>query len=108
MLVIVVLVFVFCWGPLLCYNMAVATELIKPYLPTIYPYAKTLNTVFSLLSYCNSCLNPIVYGFMSRYFRKSFKQVCTSKIILIYTCHTIQVDKLPVMIPHLEVGVVLS
>lgn len=75
MLVTVVVIFILCWGPLLCFNMAVALGAIKPYLPTEYPYAKNLNTAFSLLAYMNSCLNPVVYGFMSRYFRKSFTQV---------------------------------
>ncbi|KAG7172067.1 Somatostatin receptor type 5-like 1 [Homarus americanus] len=32
-------------------------------------------TATDLLSYCNSCVNPIVYGFMSRNFRESFWQV---------------------------------
>jgi len=75
MLVTVVAIFILSWGPHLCYNLALATGAIKPYLPMRYPYAKQLNEAFALLAYANSCVNPIVYGFMSKYFRKSFKQV---------------------------------
>jgi len=72
---VVVIIFILCWCPLLTYNIIVAVGLVKPYVPHEYPYATHLNRAFSLLAYANSCLNPIVYGFMSRYFRKSFKQV---------------------------------
>lgn len=34
---------------------------------------KHLRTAFFLLSYFNSCVNPIVYAFFSRNFRQSFK-----------------------------------
>ncbi|XP_067928488.1 QRFP-like peptide receptor [Watersipora subatra] len=74
MLFMVVIIFIICWCPILSYNLAVAMGTVVPYFPQEYPYAKPMNTAFSLLAYCNSCLNPIVYGFMSRYFRKSFKQ----------------------------------
>ena len=81
MLFLVVIIFILCWLPILCYNVAIAVRAVDPYKVLLYPYARSLNTAFSLLAYCNSCLNPIVYGFMSRYFRKSFKQVRIRKHI---------------------------
>ncbi|KAK3867403.1 hypothetical protein Pcinc_027143, partial [Petrolisthes cinctipes] len=45
-------------------------------LPAFSQTIKHVATAADLLSYCNSCINPIVYGFMSRNFRESFKQVC--------------------------------
>ena len=80
MLLTVVIIFILCWCPMLCFNVAVSVGAIKRYLPIEYPYAKGLDTAFSLLAYSNSCMNPIVYGFMSRHFRKSFKQVSTVAI----------------------------
>ncbi|KAF6031520.1 hypothetical protein EB796_010152 [Bugula neritina] len=82
MLFVVVIIFILCWCPLLTYNIIVAVGLVKPYVPHQYPYATHLNRAFSLLAYANSCLNPIVYGFMSRYFRKSFKQALSSCCLL--------------------------
>ncbi|XP_066945714.1 QRFP-like peptide receptor isoform X2 [Macrobrachium rosenbergii] len=71
MLVVVVVLFVLCWGPILVVNV------LKSYgiLPAYSPVLKHVVTTMDLLSYCNSCVNPIVYGFMSRNFRESFCQV---------------------------------
>ncbi|XP_032664076.1 QRFP-like peptide receptor isoform X1 [Odontomachus brunneus] len=69
MLVAVVLLFALCWGPILIDNVLTAYG----YLPRIKSGAhKHLNTVFQLMAYFNSCINPIVYGFMSKHFRKNF------------------------------------
>ncbi|XP_050734737.1 QRFP-like peptide receptor isoform X2 [Eriocheir sinensis] len=71
MLVVVVLLFVLCWSPVLVLNVLKAYSVVPTYSPTL----KHVSTVADLLSYCNSCVNPFVYGFMSKNFRKSFKQV---------------------------------
>lgn len=74
MLVLIVVVFVVCWGPLLVDNVLTAWG----YLPHIRTGSlKHMATTFHLMAYFNSCVNPIVYGFMSKNFRESFhKAVC--------------------------------
>ncbi|KAK3590831.1 hypothetical protein CHS0354_012426 [Potamilus streckersoni] len=45
-------------------------------------HLKPIRIAFSLMAYTNSCVNPIVYGFMSKNFRKSFQHAlcfCWSK-----------------------------
>ncbi|XP_070196502.1 galanin receptor 2a-like [Littorina saxatilis] len=71
MLIVVVLLFAVCWGPVLINNVMVAAGVLNR---LHYGYLKPLRQAFYLLSYLNSCLNPLVYGFMSRHFRASFRQ----------------------------------
>ncbi|XP_037796037.1 somatostatin receptor type 5-like [Penaeus monodon] len=71
MLVVVVVLFVVCWAPILAVNVLKAYAVLPSYSPTL----KHVVSAAELLSYCNSCVNPIVYGFMSRNFRESFRQV---------------------------------
>ncbi|XP_024941377.1 QRFP-like peptide receptor isoform X2 [Cephus cinctus] len=69
MLVAVVVLFAICWSPMLIDNVLTAYGVI----PWMKGGAfKHLNTAFQLMAYFNSCINPIVYGFMSKHFRKSF------------------------------------
>lgn len=70
MLIVVILIFVLCWTPILVMNVFRAFSII----PSLnYGHTKAIRTSFHLLSYANSCVNPIIYGFMSRNFRASFK-----------------------------------
>ncbi|XP_014469808.1 PREDICTED: uncharacterized protein LOC106741903 isoform X2 [Dinoponera quadriceps] len=76
MLVAVVLLFVLCWGPILIDNVLTAYG----YLPRIkIGIQKHLHTAFQLMAYFNSCINPIVYGFMSKHFRKNFLSAACGK-----------------------------
>ncbi|WAR23819.1 CCKAR-like protein [Mya arenaria] len=75
MLVAVVVVFIICWAPILINNVLVAFEFLPEL--NIPPY-KYMREAFHLLSYANSCVNPIVYGFMSRNFRQTFKRALCS------------------------------
>lgn len=78
MLVTVIVLFAFCWGPLLINNVLVAFGLIEKY---NYDHYKPMRQAFALMAYFNSCVNPIVYAFMSRNFRDSFKQtLCACSI----------------------------
>ncbi|KAI5697002.1 hypothetical protein M8J76_011013 [Diaphorina citri] len=53
-----------------------------------------MGIAFHLMAYLNSCVNPIVYGFMSKHFRESFKKtLChkkslTRKRTLSFSLHT--------------------
>lgn len=71
MLIVVVIVFAICWSPILILNVLTAFEL-APALN--YGHMKAVRTALHLLSYANSCVNPIIYGFMSENFRSSFRE----------------------------------
>nr|WHL35492.1 elevenin receptor 1 [Aplysia californica] len=75
MLVAVILVFVICWAPILISNTLTAFG----YLHHLnYGYLKPMRQAFYLMAYANSCINPIIYGFMSRHFRNTFYHaLCT-------------------------------
>ncbi|XP_077548467.1 QRFP-like peptide receptor [Haemaphysalis longicornis] len=70
MLILVVSLFVISWAPILVLNVLTAFGGVSA---LKYSYLKPLSTTFHLLSYLNSCVNPLVYGFMSRSFRCSFR-----------------------------------
>ena len=85
MLILIMAVFFLCWTPILTYNLLAAFELLgagNSFTPSIAIISfsgnsgtgstKHIKTTFSLCSYLNSCLNPIIYGFMSKSFRSSF------------------------------------
>ncbi|XP_028267658.1 somatostatin receptor type 5-like isoform X2 [Parambassis ranga] len=70
MVVIIVLVFVLCWLPFFTANIVNLIHII--------PENKTTAAIyFSLviLTYVNSCANPILYGFLSDNFKQSFQKV---------------------------------
>ncbi|XP_039979419.1 somatostatin receptor type 5-like [Xiphias gladius] len=70
MVVIIVLVFVLCWLPFFITNIV---NLIY-----IIPESETSATVYFflvILTYVNSCANPILYGFLSDNFKQSFQKV---------------------------------
>lgn len=70
MLVLVVLLFVLCWAPILINNVLTAFQVLEElHLGALKP----MRMAFFALSYVNSCVNPIVYAFLSKNFRESFK-----------------------------------
>ncbi|AWP19443.1 putative somatostatin receptor type 5-like [Scophthalmus maximus] len=72
MVVIIVAVFVFCWLPFYALNII---NLVVS-LPSDY---QGLYYFVVVLSYANSCANPIVYGFLSDNFKRGFrKALCRS------------------------------
>ena len=75
MLVAVVLFFIICWSPILIINILTSIGIINP---LSYGYLKPLRTIAHLLSYVNSCINPIIHGLMSKNFRASFHAVLSS------------------------------
>lgn len=70
MVVIIVLVFVLCWLPFYTTNIVNLIHII--------PENKTNTIIYFflvILTYVNSCANPILYGFLSENFNQSFQQV---------------------------------
>lgn len=70
MVVVIVLLFTVCWGPIQLFIL----------FQSFYPDYKDNYTTYKIktwancMSYANSSINPIVYGFMGAGFRKSFKK----------------------------------
>ncbi|XP_053394300.1 QRFP-like peptide receptor [Mercenaria mercenaria] len=74
MLVAIIIIFVVCWAPITFNNLLVAFKI----LPGLHiGQFKYMREAFHIMSYANSCVNPIVYGFMSKNFRQTFvKSLC--------------------------------
>ncbi|KAL5015726.1 hypothetical protein ScPMuIL_005315 [Solemya velum] len=70
MLLAVVVIFLVCWGPLMVNNLLVSFHIIDN---LHIGFLKQMRQGFHVLAYFNSCVNPIVYGFMSKNFRNSFR-----------------------------------
>uniref|UniRef100_A0A3P9H7L1 G-protein coupled receptors family 1 profile domain-containing protein n=1 Tax=Oryzias latipes TaxID=8090 RepID=A0A3P9H7L1_ORYLA len=70
MVVVIVVVFVLCWLPFFIINMVNLVVIIPESSSTagIYFFAV-------ILSYANSCANPLLYGFLSDNFKQSFRKV---------------------------------
>ncbi|XP_074642853.1 QRFP-like peptide receptor [Tubulanus polymorphus] len=77
MLATVVILFALCWAPFLVDNVMTAFELLDQ---VHYDHLKVMRMWFSLMTYMNSCVNPVVYAFMSKNFRESFKYALCSCI----------------------------
>lgn len=75
MLVLIVILFLLCWGPRLIMNV-----LVKLGLRTYSTWIYNTRIICNLLSFVHSALNPFVYGFMSSNFRSmvsaSFRRKC--------------------------------
>lgn len=71
MVVVIVLLFTVCWGPI---QLFILFQGFYPKFQANYETYK-IKTWANCMSYANSCINPIVYGFMGASFRKSFKKV---------------------------------
>lgn len=70
MVVVIVVVFVLCWLPFFIINMVNLVVIIPESSATagIYFFAV-------ILSYANSCANPVLYGFLSDNLKQSFRKV---------------------------------
>nr|XP_022319144.1 allatostatin-A receptor-like [Crassostrea virginica] len=79
MLMVIVVLFAICWGPILLNNLLVAAKVISD---LHLGFLKPMRMAFHLMSYANSCVNPIVYGIMSKNFQDSLKSAlkcCNSR-----------------------------
>uniref|UniRef100_A0A2C9K892 G-protein coupled receptors family 1 profile domain-containing protein n=1 Tax=Biomphalaria glabrata TaxID=6526 RepID=A0A2C9K892_BIOGL len=75
MLVAVIVVFIVCWAPILISQALTAFDVINN---LNYGFLKPMRQVFYLMAYANSCINPLIYGFMSKHFRSTFYHaLCT-------------------------------
>lgn len=81
MVVIIVLVFVLCWLPFFTTNIVNLAYTIPENNATA-----TIYFILVILTYVNSCANPILYGFLSNNFKQSFqKALCVARANELYT-----------------------
>lgn len=73
MLIFVVAMFLFCWGPRLIMNVLIKLDLVS-FTQTVY----SIRIGCFLLSFIHSAINPFIYGFMSSNFRKIICMPCSS------------------------------
>lgn len=84
MVVIIVLVFVLCWLPFFTTNLVNLVHTIPENNITVAIYF-----ILVILTYVNSCANPILYGFLSDNFKQSFQKVlCVHKANDVFTVDT--------------------
>lgn len=76
MVVIVVVIFAVCWCPI-----QIVLVLKSVYAYPIDPLRVVVQITSHILAYMNSCVNPILYAFLSENFRKAFHKViaCNQK-----------------------------
>ncbi|XP_020034060.1 somatostatin receptor type 4 [Castor canadensis] len=74
LVLMVVAVFVLCWMPFY------VVQLLNLFVTSL---DATINHVSLILSYANSCANPILYGFLSDNFRRSFQRVLCLRCCLL-------------------------
>lgn len=69
MLILVVILFLVCWGLPIIMQVIIKFNL-HSFTPTIY----TLRVSFNLLPFIHACMNPFIYSFMSKNFRRAFRR----------------------------------
>lgn len=83
MVVVIVVVFVLCWLPFFIINMVNLVVIIPESSATAGVYFFAV-----ILSYANSCANPMLYGFLSDNFKQSFRKVCVCTLQVCFNVHT--------------------
>ncbi|CAH1774530.1 unnamed protein product [Owenia fusiformis] len=71
MLIMVVAIFIICWAPV----RVIAVCDVFGKIALSQDVKKHLNTAMAALAYSNSCLNPIIYCFMLKQFRRGFLHI---------------------------------
>lgn len=66
MVLAVITVYVVCWAPYWIFQITML------FLASFPSWIKVTYQVITILSYCNSALNPVLYAFLSENFRKTF------------------------------------
>ncbi|XP_029642203.2 QRFP-like peptide receptor [Octopus sinensis] len=74
MLITIVIGFLICWGPRLILRVVQQSQYLH------FEHAPLMKVSFSLLPYIQSFLNPIIYGFMSKNFRRSIRAACRNYV----------------------------
>ena len=73
MLMVVVLLFILCWGPTIITEMLIGLGK-QTFTQAFY----VLKLVSALLPFIHCCINPLIYCFMSKNFRRSMSRVMST------------------------------
>ncbi|ODN02604.1 Galanin receptor type 2 [Orchesella cincta] len=73
MLILIIILFLVCWGPKLILTITLKLAFIFG-LPIYSQEVYVCRVAFSLIPFVHSCINPIVYSFMSKNFRRSMNR----------------------------------
>ncbi|CAF0954937.1 unnamed protein product [Brachionus calyciflorus] len=77
MLICIVAIFFISWSPITINHLLVSFDV----LPNVnHGYLWYARLVFYAMSYINSCVNPVVYTFMSKNFREGFRHIISKAI----------------------------
>lgn len=95
MVVVIVVVFVLCWLPFFIINIVNLVVIIPESSTTAGVYFFTV-----ILSYANSCANPILYGFLSDNLKQSFRRVRVQAIAWLGCLHSVKVEELQKQVQH--------
>ena len=71
MVIIVVVIFAVCWCPIQVLLVLKSVELFEP----DTSLGVIIQITSHVLAYMNSCVNPVLYAFLSDNFRKAFRKV---------------------------------
>ncbi|CAL4096964.1 unnamed protein product [Meganyctiphanes norvegica] len=97
MLIVVVILFLLCWGPHIMIEI-----LINLGLQSFDQYFYFFNSFVGLLPFIHCCINPIIYCLMSKNFRRSMKrlvkQSCLWRRCFYYCCYKHERS------PHIPLG----
>ncbi|XP_052101738.1 QRFP-like peptide receptor [Mytilus californianus] len=78
MLVAVIVIFIICWAPLQINNVLIGFEV----LPDLHEgHHKHIREAFYIMAYANSSINPIIYTFMSKKFKETFKKTICACVL---------------------------
>lgn len=88
MIIIVIILFAICWLPI---QIIFMIRMAGKYTTNAFNF--WLHLVANCLAYTNSCINPILYAFLSENFRKSFRNLlcCASPTLNIYEYERTQI-----------------
>ena len=89
MLICIITIFFISWSPITLNNLLVSFDILPNVNHGILWY---LRLGFFVLSYVNSCINPIVYTFMSKNFREGFRHII-GKVLKCMTKETKEINK---------------
>ena len=74
MLILVIVLFLICWGPKLIFPIGLELANTLGYTTYYTQQWYFVRVIFNLIPFVHSCINPLIYSFMSKNFRRSMQR----------------------------------